>query len=605
MGSPEQNLNSKDAAAEASGRDKHSYLDAAIDAVWARDAAAVGPQPQDYLKDFTKTVPLFMGGRYAMASAAVLYAMDQMNPNDSAGTQVVDGVMGGAKGAITKAAFDKVGAWETNFALKGLGLGMTARTLEVGLTRQTYMNNGEVDLFQGLKTTAGTAFSPKHLAADVAVTGMGFAALRGFQNTRFSSFAESRFGGTVLSGTAFGGSSGAFHELQRQSAIGDYDAGTLLKQTFLHAALGTAAAVPGGVQASVRFNPRDFGPVPMEQTKANFDRLHSPVEKLAPFREANGAKSNYSSMLDYMQNGMHTVNRPVIEYSVTGHTTKLQIPVEFDKALVNLRALREQASQPMFDKGWYRLDHIASVAGARMRLDMNSHVGRFLPEDLVTGMDLSPNSRMINEMMAMPGAAPYGARIRGYKQSNDAVAEMLHGGRLIFYKPPRGWDPTPTALHEWAHIQHYSQPVEYAAFHAATKIEEYGWVHHDYAKTKVQENWAVHSEPLLGVSDKQFRAFADNAPTRAAVMGRALNEILNTVPVEARGPNFEQLKSRVEYIRQHSEPTALDNARKAAEQPPGDIRTSGNIMLEYLQGKITPERAQEILKMDWNYDYFR
>jgi hypothetical protein len=592
-----------DKSRTADNQSHSSYLDGAIDAVWRRDPNATGPQAQDYLKDLIKTVPLFMGGKVALAGAAALNAVDQMHPGDSAGTQLLDGAMGATKGAAEKMIFDKIGAANVNFVVKGVGMGMTARTLEVGLNRQTYMENGEFSPWQGLKQTAWTTVGPKNLAADMIIGGMGAGALKGLNAAGFGHLNESRLVGNVLTGTVFGGSSGMYQEIQRQTAQGQLDPLAIAKQTFIHGGIGGLGAAPGGLQGALRYRVENFGPVPLEQSQANRSRLVDPVEKLAPAPRRVDPSAQYESKMEFYTKGIANVDVPVREYSVTGHSTKIQVPVEYDNALPKIREMRDTAAQPLFgDK--LNLAQTMRVASARLQLDSDPMRARYLPEDLVRGLDMAPNSKLINDLMAMADKPPYEVRIKGYKESNGAIAEMLKGGRLLFYKPPESWHPDNTMLHEWSHIQHGDNKPAFAAFHAALKLEQYGYDYRDYAKFNVNENWAVNSEPLLGASDKEFRTFVDAAPVRAAVMGRALQESLSAVPANQRTPHQNVLAERAKYI----ETNVVPEAHRALMKMGGGSAESGqaaDIVTDFLNGKIDTARAEQILNMPWEYDYYR
>jgi hypothetical protein len=587
---------------QSSEKTQHSsYLDGAIDAVWRRDPNATGPQAQDYLKDLIKTVPLFMGGRVALAGAAALNAFDQMHPGDSAGTQLLDGAMGATKGTAEKMLFDKIGGLNTNFVVKGVAMGMTARTLEVGLNRQSYLDNGEFSLGHGLKQTVWTSVGPRNLAGDMIIGGMGAGALKGLGSAGLGHLNESRLMGNILTGTVFGGSSGAYQEIQRQTASGQFDPLSLAKETLIHGGIGGLGAAPGGLQGALRYNPENFGPVPLEQSQANRARLVDPVEKMAPVPRQVDPTAKYESKYDFFTKGIHQVDVPVREYSITGHSTKIQIPLEYDNALPKIRQVRDTAAQPMFGES-FNLAQTLRVGGARLRLDMDPMRARYLPEDLVRGIDMAPNSKLINDLMAMPDKPPYDVRIKGYKESNGAIAEMLSGGRLLFYKPPEGWHPDNTMLHEWSHIQHGDNKPAFAAFHAALKLEQYGYDYRGYAKYNVNENWAVNSEPLLGASDKEFRTFVDNAPVRAAVMGRALQEALSAVPAEQRTPHQNVLAERAKYI----EANVVPAAQKALMQARGpENNQAADIVMDYLNGKIDTAKADQILQMPWEYDYYR
>jgi hypothetical protein len=582
------------------GQQKESYLDGAIDAVWRRDPNATEPQAQDYLKQIIKTVPLFMGGRVALAGAALTHALDQAKPGDDLGTQLLDGSLGAAKGAGTKAMFDKIGSWDMSFVAKGLGMGMTARTLEVGLSRETYLHDGQFSL-RHARSTMMDALGQKQLVADAAIAGIGFGALRGMNRAGLTGVMESRLGGTVLAGTVFGGSAGAFQEFQRQSAQGKFDPVAIARESLIHAGIGSVSAAPGGLQAGLRLHRSDLGPFDPAQTKANFERMHSPVEKTAPVYEPSNPNARYANQMEAFQQGRKAVERPVVEYSITGHDTKMIIPKEFDWSLQRLRAIRETASQPM------TLQNFFSVGSARLKLDAHQYRGRYLPEDLIAGLDMTPNSSLIKQFTVTGERHPYAHQVRGHG-SNGVLGEAFTKQReLVFYKPPRGWRPEEITVHEWAHLQHDAHSRAFAAFHGALKLEEYGWDSRSNAKLNVKENWGYNSEPLLGADRRAFETMVERAPIRSTVMGRALEESLATLPVERRDANYHRLLERAQYIRQHAEPKARDALRQIGTTRGNNTehQVAGDVVLEYLSGRMNDKRAQEVLERGWQYDQYR
>lgn len=592
----------------AADKQQHaSYLDSAIDSVWRRDPNATTPQPQDYLKDLIKTVPLFMGGRVALMGASALGALDQARPGDSAGTQAVDGFLGAVKGAATKRAFDGLGAMPTNFVVKGVAMGMTARTLDVGFTRQTYFdNNGDFSIGHGVWNVAGTAFGPKALAGDMVTAGMGLGAMRGLEKLGVGRLQESRLFSNVANGTIFGGSTGMYQEFQRQTAEGKFDPLGIAKETFIHAGVGGLGAAPGGFQAALKYRVSDFGPVPLEQSQANLARMRDPIETTGKAPEQVDPNRRWESQAQFFNEGLRMGDQSVRQYSIDGHTTKLQIPIAYDNALPGIRQMRATASEPLFADNVLNLAHTLRVAGARIQNDFSPLRGRYLPEDLIRGLDQTPDSSLINSIMASPNEPPYSYRVGRFRQRNDAIAEMFQDNRFLFFRPPEGWHPDNTFLHEWSHIQQRDNKSAFAAYHAALKLEEYGWDNHDYAKKNVFENWSVNSEPLLGADPVAFKRLVDMAPLRSVVLGRALEESLSVVPPERRPVNYDMLMQRVEYIKEN----ALPNARRmmnagGSRGATGDHLNAMTVMEEFLAGKIDGKRADDILKMDWQYDYYR
>lgn len=572
-GSPESQSSTKETA------EKPSYLDAAIGEAW--------------LKQVVKTVPLFMGGRVATIGAAALGALDQMKPEDDAGTQFVDGVLGGTKGALTQKSFEAIGRLNTNFVIKGAAMGMTARTLDIGLNRETFDRDGRFALGQGLSKTFAESFSGKQIGADFAVAGLGYLGLRAVNGAGMSRLAESRLFGNIFAGTVFGASSGSYQELSRQTQAGIFDPLRIGKESLIHGGLGAIAAAPGGLQGAMRYTAQDFGPYTPEQARANLARLQDPVEKLAPVKDRTNAKYSYASEAEFHNIGMGMFDRPVREYSMTGLPTKLQIPIEYDNQLPTLRRLRETASQSFGPQS----------ALARIRLDVAGMRGHYLPEDLVPALDRMPDNRMVKQIQVFGTDSPYQMRVGRFERNVEALAEMLDGGRLMFWRAPERFDPFDTVQHEWSHVQQDGNPAAWAAYHGALKVEEYGWDHHDYAKRNVRENWAVNSEPLLAIDRAKFERLVEMAPVRATVLGRALEETLANVPRESRAANYDELVRRTQYIREHAEPRARDILLKV--NATGQVSYASDVVREFLDGKMTKERAQKALAHPWEYDWYR
>ena len=91
-----------------------------------------------------KTGSLFLRGRIGLATTLASYALSEAKPADHVGDQLMDVTMGSAKGFLLKGAFNTLGKAEINFAAKGVLLGTTSRSVDLGLTRSTWqdLNNG-------------------------------------------------------------------------------------------------------------------------------------------------------------------------------------------------------------------------------------------------------------------------------------------------------------------------------------------------------------------------------------------------------------------------------------------------------------------------------
>ncbi len=217
-----------------------------------REGLSTQSEVTHYASGFLKTAGLFLRGRIGLAGTVGLYALDQMNPSDSVGVQLLDGGLGSAKGGLLKGAFHVLGSKDVSIPLKGVGLGTASRILETGLTRSTYLDQrtGEFQFGKGLNSIALTTFNKQALFADAAIFTVAHGLLKGTDGLTHGAIEKSAFLKTALTGTTFGMSSGATAEIMRQQAAGEqFDLGKITKKALIQGALDTVAATPGGIQA--------------------------------------------------------------------------------------------------------------------------------------------------------------------------------------------------------------------------------------------------------------------------------------------------------------------------------------------------------------------
>jgi len=220
------------------------------------DRKAIGSQDSiaGYATGALKTAGMFLGGKLGFWGTAAIYAIDQMCPEDSASTQAFDGVLGFAKGALLKKSFDKIGAWEVGPLAKGVALGFTARSIDLGLTRQTYFNQttGKYSAAAGLKNIALPG--AESVLVDGAVYWLAHGALGELSTASGGAIEKSPLWKTMLTGTTFGISSGSLGEIARQREAGEaFDLGKVAKQALIHGTIDTFAAAPGGLRARAQF----------------------------------------------------------------------------------------------------------------------------------------------------------------------------------------------------------------------------------------------------------------------------------------------------------------------------------------------------------------
>jgi len=232
-----------------------SYLQEAVHdcvgLVWHDERSQARATVEDLATQFVTTAPLFIGGGRGFAATAALDALNQAKVGDTPEHQLEDISLGAAKGLMTKGAFEYIGKRNWNFAQKGVAMGVSFRTLEMGMSRDTYNINGQTNILGGLESTAGSAFNPTALVTDVAMYGLANYGLK-FANAGRTMFGLPEFSLSpravnMLTGGTYGFTSGALGEVQRQSRDPkhQYDAGRILERGATSALTATLAAGAG------------------------------------------------------------------------------------------------------------------------------------------------------------------------------------------------------------------------------------------------------------------------------------------------------------------------------------------------------------------------
>lgn len=246
----------------AGAEPRRSYLQEGVHdcvgLIWHDERSQARAKVEDLAAQFVTTVPLFIGGARGFAVSAAFDALNEAKVGDTAQHQWEDAGLGVTKGLMTKGAFEYIGKRNTwNFAQKGMAMGASFRSLDRGLSRETYNINGQTNILGGLEQMAASALNPSALVTDVAMYGVArfglSAADAGRAMLGAPEFSISRRAANMLAGTAFGFTSGAFGEVQRQSRLPHhpYDVGAILEQGA-SSALTTSLAAGAGYELTAR-----------------------------------------------------------------------------------------------------------------------------------------------------------------------------------------------------------------------------------------------------------------------------------------------------------------------------------------------------------------
>lgn len=552
MVSSHDGVASKDAPARAV---RETYLDQIVDVAWKRpDDLKPGELcAHDLAKNGIKTASLFLGKKLALFTSAATYALDEASNKDSVGEQTVDLTLGSVKGAALAKTFNWLGAKDFNIAAKGVALGTTSRAIENTFTRGTYFNNetGGYDAMLGASRAFHNSVNLRAAATDVAVFGTSHFMLKGLDRAGLAHLRQSKLAGTMLTGSTFGMSGGAYHEVMRQSEAGEsFDFAKIVKSSLAHGLVDGLASGPGGLRAAAS---RTAELDRHAATKPFRERLGVPEKTNYMIETPVKGEKNFQNMEDFMTRGIKAEPTPSRIYEVSGHKGRLIVPEEFASRLDRVREQRDIAAQKI-EKG-DGLGKRFSVFGARLKLDMNANRSNALPEEVVAGMDKAPDRRFFQDIR-LESKSPYEQWHREkYKRGENVEGELYKSGDMSLFGTKTGRDAELFLQHEWTHIAEKYSTATREAFDRAAKMEgkmdDDAYMFRDYADVNSSENWAVHyGEVLLAGNRGSFERMASNAPLRTAVLAKSLSEIISEVPAAQRSSVHPELVDRIAYVNQ-------------------------------------------------------
>ncbi|MBX3151165.1 family 14 glycosylhydrolase [Candidatus Obscuribacterales bacterium] len=191
-----------------------------------------------YSGEFLKTASLFATPKIGMASAALLYGLDNVHTDADLLTGTADFALGGAKGAAMRQLFT-VAQRNMSFApAKGVAMGMASRGVEVTFSREMITNPGA-----GVERLKRETLNPALMAYDaatfVAAEGMFGAA----NKMTAGALKRSPLAASMTMGGSFGLVNGGSSEIIRQQSAGEnFDLGKVLKHAGLEGGVGALGA---------------------------------------------------------------------------------------------------------------------------------------------------------------------------------------------------------------------------------------------------------------------------------------------------------------------------------------------------------------------------
>ena len=536
---------------------------------WSADfAGSLGLEDTDpvskYAGGFVKTATLFLRGRMALPLTLAAYALDEAKPGDSTQNQVVDGLLGAAKGGAMRGAFSLTSGLE-NIAAKGVSLGITSRAADIGLSRSTYFDDkGDFSLGQAFDRVATGVFSKQAIGMDIVAFGASAGLLHNADRFAGGAISRSPFLSTMLTGTTFGVTTGGLQEISNQSRTGEWSLGAIAREAALHGALDTVAAIPGGLQ----------GAREMSMLRAQTDGLMLPKgEKTQVYvRVGRGGEPNFDSERAFTESAIGRQRVDARVYKLAN--TEIVVPESFARQQDAIRRYRTAIDGKPVE------EHSAI---AQRVLGKNADLAnRALPEDFLPALQRLPNEGLIKRLTLLNSSNPedvWHQRSTGNPEFKS-LATSTKDGEITFFRADKTTWLGADLAHEWSHILRDQSPVQAALYDAATRLEGDKYSRRPYADTKADESWAVHlGEDFLHPDHDMFVAFTQNAPLRAAVFAEALKPVLE----KSTSPSRSMYLDRLAQVHNNVLPTVRSQLSAIMSDPAHPQYTDAGLLWMHLK----------------------
>lgn len=557
--------------------------------IWAPSSEsqlAVRDEITRYSTSFLKTASLFAKGRGAYGAAALVFAADEVRPEDRLKDQGIDLVLGLTKGATIKFTLDRFSKWEWNPAAKGAGIGTASRVIDNLLSRKTYLDH-ETGAFAPSLAPGRilTKTFDDALAMDILVFVSGDMML----SAAGKQLAGREFLKTTLGGTFFGLSSGLGAEWMRQKQNGEFDLAKLAMRGALQAGADTLGAAAAG-RYNMRFN-RSSAPVgerrlaqndaidntPVTASGVRADHLNlvpKPPQNLPALRTLLGAPEVVVEMVKLPPAPEAPVSSVQADYRASlpqqpvemnvykpQGLPEIALPKAHDAALNEVRQLRYQANRPVS-----ALDPAGRAARdlAARQLEVHPLRDALLPEELLPTLAQlpSPPRRVVISEKPNPDD-PFYAKQHG-NSDFTSLADASSTGEMTLFQPRRsrldhGGESSVKglALHEWAHHLRWGKPDFAQQFDRATGLEP-DTLASNYNRSSGDEMWSKNLSDLLHSDARVMTATAERLPLRSMVLARALSDHLASIAPANRGKYHDIYVERARLIEDIAGPRARD-----------------------------------------------
>jgi hypothetical protein len=226
------------------------------------------------------------------------------------------------------------------------------------------------------------------------------------------------------------------------------------------------------------------------------------------------------------------VEKEFVVHKIRGCSTEICVAIELLPEIEKIRELRTLGG---------RLSEFDAVEFHRVIEKWTpEYASTILPEQLPLFLNELPNQKLIKEIYLLP-----------QRSGDGMLAYALSPSKIIAWEFNQSPEATLRWMlaHEWAHLADF-QGTWKGIFELAAKYEEHGYNARDYAKTNLQENWAVHLGEELMHRDPDFACvLAEKAPFRAYVLARALKEQIANNGSSFASASNASFARRADYVQ--------------------------------------------------------
>lgn len=313
---------------------------------------------------------------------------------------------------------------------------------------------------------------------------------------------------------------------------------------------GLAIKVP-----DLNMEPAKVGEIPVTYERG--------LQTMPRLKEGVILPERFASQSEFEALALGSESVPVRKYRSPKVSTEVIIPEEYAVKLERVAELKEQVARGGSDSQRAAIE-LAKPEWAELK-------DRMTAQDAFQQILMTPRPSRFEKVIISDKANAYDAWYASEHQTPDftsAADSKLRTGETTWYKRDRGPVLLEDTTHEWVHHEEVKNPLDAAAYHIASRLEDPSWPR-AYAATP-KENYAITlGEYALHKDGARVGELIAKAPLRAAALGDGMRKMLADLPPAERGALHDQLVERADIIANAAQPMAVKRLLELAKEPEG------------------------------------